>query len=290
MSSTDAALSPPAALSHLRLVPAQGDAALCAPPAVGIVDRDHVFVGALCEAMSAGGWRLRRLPALPSRRALGTDSLVALLIDVAIVDRSELTALASAQRPSSVAIIACAEDSTVAERVQGLQAGLDGWIEKPCAPEEALARVQAIVRGRNTGTRVARKPLRSGELEVRQDRFDALAGGNAADLTTREYEVLELLIRHEHVVLSREQIYEAIWGYEMLAGDRVVDIFVSRIRRKLARISPAWEYLHTHPGHGYRFAARPGAQPVAPDRLRHAVEVGDIQSSPSDPDEALAAV
>lgn len=229
------------------------------PLTVGIVDRDRCFVEQLEEMMSERDWDLLRMPALPSTEELRSAGIDALLVDVAMVDEVALAQLVQAEISPRAAIIACTEESTVIQRVRGLQAGLDGWIEKPCQPQETVARVQAIVRTREAGKIVVRQPLRSGELDVRRDCFDAIADGRAAGLTTREFEVLELLVRNEDVVLAREQIYTAIWGYEMLAGDRVVDIFVSRIRRKLARVSVHWSYLHTHPGHGYRFAAQSNA-------------------------------
>jgi DNA-binding response OmpR family regulator len=154
-----------------------------------------------------------------------------------------------------VTVIACARESTVEQRVRGLRAGLDGWIDKDCHPHEVLARVQAIVRARR-GRRVAARPaVRSGALHVDATRYDAVAGGRSAGLTTREFEVFVLLLEHRGDVLTREQIYAGVWGAGAPIGDRSVDIFVSRIRLKLKRISPGWSYLHTHIGAGYRFEA-----------------------------------
>jgi DNA-binding winged helix-turn-helix (wHTH) protein len=64
-------------------------------------------------------------------------------------------------------------------------------------------------------------------------------------------------------VLRREEIYQAVWGYTMARGDRSVDVFVRKLRHKLAEISPGWRYVHTHFGVGYRFAAQaPDGTPV----------------------------
>lgn len=289
MSSKQAVLSHLSRPPRLSLGSAHGSQA-CAPTpmTVGILDGEEPFAELLAEAMAACGWRLRRLGALPSRRALRHDGFAAVLVDVEIADRDALGELAGVDLCPQVAIIACTKASTVAQRVRGLEAGLDGWIEKPCSPEEVLARIQAIVRGRAFGARPVRAPVSVGELEVRHDRFDALAHGGGAELTTREFEVLALLVRNADVVVAREQIYEAVWGYEMLAGDRVVDIFVSRIRRKLRRISPSWHYVHTHPGHGYRFAARREAAEQPPDRLAVSADVRRIAPSAHQLDSALA--
>ena len=96
-----------------------------------------------------------------------------------------------------------------------------------------------------------------GEVEVRPDQFQAFVGGVSADLTRREFELIQLLAAAEGRVLEREEIYQRVWGYAMARGDRSVDVFVRKLRQKLERASPGWRYIHTHFGIGYRFAAEP---------------------------------
>ena len=93
----------------------------------------------------------------------------------------------------------------------------------------------------------------AGELEIRADQFQAFAGRRSVDLTRREFEVLQLLAQAEGKVLQREEIYQAVWGYAMAHGDRSVDVFVRKVRQKLEKVSPDWNYIHTHFGVGYRF-------------------------------------
>ena len=73
---------------------------------------------------------------------------------------------------------------------------------------------------------------------------------------------IELLAGSEGRVLEREEIYQRVWGYAMVHGDRSVDVFVRKLRSKLERASPGWRYIHTHFGIGYRFAAEPADAPV----------------------------
>jgi DNA-binding response OmpR family regulator len=80
-------------------------------------------------------------------------------------------------------------------------------------------------------------------------------GECSLDLTPREFELLQLLARSDRV-LRREEIYERVWGYAMVHGDRSVDVFVRKLRQKLRVGSPGWEYIHTHFGVGYRFDPR----------------------------------
>ena len=66
-----------------------------------------------------------------------------------------------------------------------------------------------------------------------------------------------MLAEAEGQVLQREEIYQRVWGYAMVHGDRSVDVFVRKLRSKLERVSPSWRYIHTHFGIGYRFSAEP---------------------------------
>jgi len=78
--------------------------------------------------------------------------------------------------------------------------------------------------------------------------------GRSLRLTRREYQLIELLSRAGGEVLPREEIYENLWGREMIRNDRSVDVFVHKLRRKLEQASPSWRYVHTHFGIGYRLA------------------------------------
>jgi DNA-binding response OmpR family regulator len=99
-----------------------------------------------------------------------------------------------------------------------------------------------------------------GNLEIRPDEVQVLAEGGRVGLTVREFQVFLVLAEHEERVVRRTEIYSRVWGGEMKRRDRSVDVFVRKVRNKLARACPEWEYIHTHFGVGYRFAA------VAPDR------------------------
>lgn len=234
---------------------AHGASANAAPLTVGIFDPDARFVEMLARPARRQECRLVALSDISTPAVLTTLRLDALLVDVSAIAPSDVPRMRLLPALSRLAIVACAEHSTVAQRISGLRAGLDGWIDMPCHPQEALARLQAIVRVRSRRGVEARPSIRGGELEIRTDHFDVIAHAERAGLTTREFEVLALLAKHEGTVVEREQIYAGVWGHVVPAGDRSVDMFVSRIRRKLQRISPDWSYLHTHPGYGYRFAA-----------------------------------
>src|SRR3954452_3732590 len=98
---------------------------------------------------------------------------------------------------------------------------------------------------------------RAAELEVRPDEHLALARGRALTLSVRELQVLAALARRPGRVLSREELYETVWGGALRDDDRSVDVYVHKLRSKLARALPEWQFIHTHFGFGYRFSPEP---------------------------------
>ena len=96
-----------------------------------------------------------------------------------------------------------------------------------------------------------------GNLEIRPDEIQALVEGRRVGLTVREFQVLLALAQREDRVMRRGDIYSHVWGGEMKHRDRSVDVFVRKVRTKLAQAAPDWTYIHTHFGVGYRFAATP---------------------------------
>jgi DNA-binding response OmpR family regulator len=97
--------------------------------------------------------------------------------------------------------------------------------------------------------------LTLGNLEIRPDEVQALADGRRVGLTVREFQVLLVLAQREDRVVRRADIYGWVWGGEMKHRDRSVDVFVRKVRNKLAHAAPGWAYIHTHFGVGYRFTA-----------------------------------
>jgi DNA-binding response OmpR family regulator len=223
------------------------------PIRVALIDDDSGFITVLDRRFAALGWHREQLG-----YAAGPEQLAALRIH-ALVLNPALTGLDYLERVAralpGLALVVCAGPVTVAERVRGLRAGADDWITKPCHPEELIARLQAVMRRRQSGGPAPEETMSAGELAIRPDRFDAYAGSEAAGLSRKEYELLYQLAAAGGRVLEREEIYQRVWGYTMVRGDRSVDVFVRKLRQKLERVSPEWRYVHTHFGVGYRFAA-----------------------------------
>jgi len=222
---------------------------------LAILDSDSGFVRVLVNRLESHGWQYRRLEAAPRIEEFVAMRVNAVVVDLALLGPGAWEFLERlAQAMPGLGVVVCTGRSTVSQRVRGLRLGADDWVSKPCHPEEVLARVEAVVRRHKHATgREQGVPVTAGELEIRADQFQAFAGRHSADLTRREFEVLQLLASAEGRVLQREEIYQQVWGYTMAHGDRSVDVFIRKVRQKLEQASPTWQYIHTHFGVGYRF-------------------------------------
>lgn len=110
--------------------------------------------------------------------------------------------------------------------------------------------------------------FRSGALEIRPQRFEVLVDGQRLAFTGRELGLLVTLARHADRVVSREELSAVAWDRPLRSDDRSVDVYVSRIRRKLEGVAPGWRFIHTHFGFGYRLAAELERAPRGPAPLR----------------------
>jgi DNA-binding response OmpR family regulator len=97
------------------------------------------------------------------------------------------------------------------------------------------------------------KFLRAGELEIRPDEFTALATGRPVALTVRELQLLTALAERQGRIISRAELYTVVWGEPYRKSDRSVDVYVGKLRQKLADTVPGRTFIHTHFGFGYRF-------------------------------------
>ena len=119
----------------------------------------------------------------------------------------------------------------VGDRVAGLDAGADDYLVKPFVVDELLARCRALLR-RNGGASVANSVLRVGDLTLNSLTREVHRGDRELALTKTEFDLLELLMQQPGAVVSREQIYEAIWGYNFETSSKSLDVYIGYLRRK----------------------------------------------------------
>jgi DNA-binding response OmpR family regulator len=101
--------------------------------------------------------------------------------------------------------------------------------------------------------------LHAGELEIRLGEGLVLATGQALTLSVREFDLLVAMARRMGAIVTREELYREVWGRPLRAGDRSVDVYVSKLRGKLEAAMPDRRFIHTHAGFGYRFQPQPAA-------------------------------
>ncbi|MBI3174179.1 MAG: response regulator transcription factor [Chloroflexi bacterium] len=153
----------------------------------------------------------------------------------------------------SLPILMLTAKDTVQDRVQGLDAGADDYIVKPFNLDEVLARIRALLRR----TQPERVPvLKFADLSLDTGSRQASRGSRLVSLTAKEYELLELFLRHPKQVLTREVIFDRVWGYDFGGESNVLEVYIRYLRQKLeAENEP--RLIHTVRGVGYVLRENP---------------------------------
>ncbi len=182
----------------------------------------------------------------------GTFDLIVLDLMLPGLDGIELCQKVRDERVDTPILILTARGE-IEDRVAGLNAGADDYLVKPFAMEELLARVNAQLR-RHPRTLDASSNLRVADLTLDLLRHEAQRGGKGIALTAKEYALLEYLIRHPGQVLTRTQITDHVWRYDLEALSNVVDIYIHYLRDKIDRDFPN-RLIKTVRGVGYKIEA-----------------------------------
>jgi two-component system response regulator MprA len=148
---------------------------------------------------------------------------------------------------SDVPILILTARTETGDRVEGLDSGADDYLVKPFERQELLARLRALLRRRPPRGSAS---LTVGDLRLNPDTREVYRADRAIELTNREFELLEYLMRNERLVISRERLLEEVWGYDPMAMTNTIDVFISNLRRKLEQGDEA-RLLHTKRGAGY---------------------------------------
>ena len=180
------------------------------------------------------------------------------LLDVMLPDGSGYDVCRSLRERSEVPIIMLTARGEETDRIVGLEMGADDYIVKPFSAREVAARIRAVLRrttGEQRGATVRVEPLVAGRLTLDPGRRSATHDGRELELTRKEFELLELLLREAGSVISRERLLDQVWDVNWFGSTKTLDVHVSSLRRKLGDDSAAPRYIHTVRGVGFRFAS-----------------------------------
>ena len=217
-------------------------------PRVLVVEDDDEIAQVLQRSLRLEGYEVRvagdGVKALEEAHAFLPD-LVILDLGLPRLDGIEV-AKQLRERDDTPILMLTARDAVEA-RVEGLDAGADDYLVKPFERQELLARLRALLR---------RRPPRGaaqlvvGDLMLNPDTHEVTRGDRAVDLTQREFELLEYLMRNERIVVSRQRLLDEVWGYDPFSVTNTIEVFVSNLRRKLEAGGEP-RLLHTIRGAGY---------------------------------------
>jgi two-component system response regulator ArlR len=173
------------------------------------------------------------------------------LLDVMLPDMDGVEVCRRVREISEIPIIMVTAKGDIEDKVAGLDIGADDYLTKPFAIQELLARIRAALRKQ----KVIRQSPHESILGVKNlvlfpSRYEAHVDGQPVELTKKEYDLLEYLVRNKHVVLDREHILQKVWGYEYAGDTNVVDVYIRYLRSKIDEQFKQ-KYIYTVRGVGY---------------------------------------
>jgi two-component system response regulator MprA len=217
-------------------------------PRVLVVEDDDEIAQVLQRSLRLGGYDVRVAgdgqAALDQAAAYHPD-LVILDLGLPKIDGIEVARRLRAA--DDVPILMLTARDAVEARVEGLDSGADDYLVKPFERQELLARLRALLRRRPPRGSAS---LVVSDLSLNPDTHEVTRAGRAIELTQREFELLEYLMRNERIVIPRQRLLEEVWGYDPFAATNTIEVFVSNLRRKL-EAGGETRLLHTIRGAGY---------------------------------------
>ncbi|HEX5980256.1 MAG TPA: response regulator transcription factor [Thermoleophilaceae bacterium] len=217
-------------------------------PRVLVVEDDTDIAGVLRRSLDKEGYDVRVAgdgeSALDEAGVFAPDAVV---LDLGLPKLDGVEVCRRLRTEGDVPILILTARDALDARVEGLDSGADDYLVKPFEREELLARIRALLR--------RRPPRGSASLVVSDLRLnpatrEAFRGERELELTAREFELLEHLMRNARIVVSRQSLLDEVWGYHPFAETNTVDVFISNLRRKL-ELGGEPRVLHTIRGAGY---------------------------------------
>jgi two-component system, OmpR family, response regulator RegX3 len=176
--------------------------------------------------------------------------------DLMLPDGSGFDVCRELRMTSRVPIIMVTARGDETDRIVGLELGADDYVVKPFSAREVMARIRAVLRRAEPGEAVSDdSPISIGDVRLDPARRTATKGGEQLELSRKEFDVLQLLVRAAGSVVTRDRLIDEIWDPNWFGSTKTLDVHISGLRKKLGEESGAPTYLHTVRGVGFRFAA-----------------------------------
>jgi DNA-binding response OmpR family regulator len=218
------------------------------PPRVLVVEDDQDIADVLQRSLRMEGYEVRiagdGLAALDEAHGFLPDVVV---LDLGLPRLDGIEVARELRRDDDVPILMLTARDALEARVEGLDSGADDYLVKPFERQELLARIRALLRRRPPR---GSAPLRVGDLTLNADTHEVQRAGRTVELTQREFELLEYMMRNERIVISRQRLLDEVWGYDPFSTTNTIEVFVSNLRRKLEAGGEP-RLLHTIRGAGY---------------------------------------
>ncbi len=178
------------------------------------------------------------------------------ILDLMLPEMSGLDVVRSIRQSSTVPIIIVTAKDSEADKVSGLELGADDYVTKPFSVRELVSRVRAhLRRSRMSAAPQAEEVLAGGPVEMDVGRHEVRVGGDSVLLPPKEFQLLELLLRRQGRLLTRDFLIEEVWGRDYVGDTKTLDVHVKRIRHKIELDPHEPVYLVTVRGLGYKFVA-----------------------------------
>ena len=217
-------------------------------PRVLVVEDDEEIAQTLQRSLRMDGYEVRiaddGLAALDQAAAYHPDLVI---LDLGLPKLDGIEVARRLRSADDVPILMLTARDALESRVEGLDSGADDYLVKPFERQELLARLRALLRRRPPRGSAS---LAVGDLTLNPDTHEVRRGTRSIELTQREFELLEYLMRNERIVVARQRLLEEVWGYDPFATTNTIEVFVSNLRRKLEAGGEA-RLLHTIRGAGY---------------------------------------
>lgn len=224
-----------------------------------VVDDEEPIVDLVANYLTAEGYVVQRaydgLSALTLARNIRPDLIV---LDVMLPGIDGLEVCRRLQQESSIYILMLTARAEEVDKLIGLSIGADDYLTKPFSPRELVARVKAILRRqRQPADQASERPvLQFDRLVIHPERREVWRDQVLVELTPREFDLLYALASYPGRVFTREELLQRVWGRDFAGIDRVVDVHVGMLRRKLEDDPAAAELIQTVRGVGYKFVGR----------------------------------